>query len=69
MVSDTSDTEDQRCEKPAGVFDGLKGFFLEFRYFLTITASCPKCGASWNGYYPKAHMNYCHHCGEELIKS
>ena len=52
---------------PPGVLDGLKGSVLELCYVFRITKRCPGCGASWNGYYAKAHMHYCHHCGEELI--
>jgi len=53
----------------AGLLDGLKGLVMEPLYAFRITKRCSSCGSSWNGWYAKKHMDYCHHCGEELSGS
>jgi len=52
--------------EPLGVLDGLKGLVMEPLYVFRVTKRCPACGSSWSGWYAKKHMDYCHHCGEEL---
>ena len=54
--------------EPPGIIGGVKGSVMELLYFFRVTKRCPSCAASWNGWYPKEHMDYCHHCGEELIE-
>jgi len=50
-----------------GVLDGVIGGFKEFLLRFRATKECPECGASWTGHYPKEYMDYCHHCGSELV--